>query len=180
VRSRAARENGAARARVRVRRARGPRQASRKGRTPASRGGRGRGPPAAPRGGGPHAAKGKDGGPRRRTEGQGRGPHARGERRGGRERGEGWGSSPWDPTIGDNRPPDHLGQRGGREVEERERELLRGKPNERERGGAWGVWGRQGGQAMGGARLGWVASRAENPQHARPLIENQLRIKILK
>jgi hypothetical protein len=47
------------------------------------------------------------------------------EREGERERREG--SSPWDPKIGDNRPPDHLGQRGGREVEERERELLRGK-----------------------------------------------------
>jgi hypothetical protein len=31
----------------------------------------------------------------------------------GRERGEG--SSPWDPKTSDNRPPDHLGQRGGRE-----------------------------------------------------------------
>jgi hypothetical protein len=50
---------------------------------------------------------------------------ARGE--GGRGRGEGEGDSPWDPKSSDNRPPDHLGQRCGREVEERERELLRGK-----------------------------------------------------
>jgi hypothetical protein len=41
---------------------------------------------------------------------------------------EGEGSSPWDLKSGDNSPPDHLGQGGGREVEERERELLRGKP----------------------------------------------------
>jgi ParB-like chromosome segregation protein Spo0J len=35
-----------------------------------------------------------------------------------REReGEGEGSSPWDPKTSDNRLPDHLGQRGGREVE---------------------------------------------------------------
>jgi hypothetical protein len=67
-----------------------------------------------------------------RDEGQGRGRRAHGgkgkegrEREGERERREG--RSPWDPKTGDNRPPDHLGQRGGREVEERERELLRGK-----------------------------------------------------
>jgi hypothetical protein len=51
------------------------------------------------------------------------------------------GSSPWDPKSSDNRPPDHLGQGGGREVEERERELLRGKPNEREGEGAHGGGG---------------------------------------
>jgi hypothetical protein len=85
----------------------------------------------------------------------------------GRERG-GEGSSPWDPKTGDNRPPDHLGQGGGRELEERERELLRGKPNERERG-----WGCMGGVGAPGARgsvldragLGWVGSWAETEAH---------------
>jgi hypothetical protein len=62
------------------------------------------------------------------------------------------GSSPWDPKSSDNRPPDHLGQGGGREVEERERELLRGKPNEREGEGAHG--------GCGGARGAW--------EHAEP------------
>jgi hypothetical protein len=57
------------------------------------------------------------------------------------ERG-GWvgeGGSPWDPNSGDNRPPDHLGQRGGREVEEREREVAarETKMRERGRGHAW-------------------------------------------
>jgi hypothetical protein len=45
-----------------------------------------------------------------RAEGQGLGRRAHGEREGegGRdERGGGAQSSPWDPTIGDNRPPDH-------------------------------------------------------------------------
>jgi hypothetical protein len=39
------------------------------------------------------------------------GPRVRAARRGegrvGRERGGGRGSSPWDPTFGGNRPPDH-------------------------------------------------------------------------
>jgi hypothetical protein len=68
--------------------------------------------------------------------------------RGGRERREGRGSSPWDPKFDDNRPPDHLGQGDGREVEERERELLHGKPTERE------VGGRQGRAGARRARLG--------------------------
>jgi hypothetical protein len=46
-----------------------------------------------------------------------------------------------------------LGQGGGREVEERERELLRGKQKMR------GV-GRQGRAARGRAGLGWVGSQA--------------------
>jgi hypothetical protein len=46
-----------------------------------------------------------------------------------REERRGEGSSPWDPKTGDNHPPDHLGQRSGTEVGEREieSELLRGK-----------------------------------------------------
>jgi hypothetical protein len=72
--------------------------------------------------------RGRGKGPRGlRDEGQRQGPHAPGGEKGreGERRGEG--SSPWDPKSSDNRPPDHLRQRGGREVEERERELLRGK-----------------------------------------------------
>jgi hypothetical protein len=66
--------------------------------------------------GGRGAARGAAGGGRKAA-GE-RGTH-REEGRGGRERGEG--SSPWDPTIGDNRPPDHTRarrwERGGREGE---------------------------------------------------------------
>jgi hypothetical protein len=81
-------------------------------------------------GGGPHA--GAPPGESHVREGETARAQARGKGRGkGREgeeeRGEGEGSSPWDPKSGDNRPPDHLGKRGEREVEERERELLRGK-----------------------------------------------------
>jgi hypothetical protein len=83
----------------------------------------------------------RPGGPRARgTSGAAREGRPRRER-GGRE------SSPWDPKSCDNRPPDHLGQGGGREVEERERELLRGKPNERE-----GVGARMGGVGAPRAR----------------------------
>jgi hypothetical protein len=45
-------------------------------------------------------------------------PGERAGRRGGRRgkgKREGDGGSPWGPKSGDNRPPDHLGQRGGRE-----------------------------------------------------------------
>jgi hypothetical protein len=87
----------------------------------------------------------------------------------GRERG-GEGSSPWDPKTGDNRPPDHLGQGGGRELEERERELLRGKPNERERvgvhGGCGGARGARERAGPGWAGLGRVVGRDGSPQHA--------------
>jgi hypothetical protein len=91
-----------------------------------------------------------------------------GERRRGRERGEGRGSSPWDPTISDNSPPDHLGQRGGREVDERERELLRGKPNERERGRVHGGVGVPGapGHEWGQAGSGWAGSHRGPKTHS--------------
>jgi hypothetical protein len=58
---------------------------------------------------------------RAQARGKGRGKGREGEE----ERGEG--ISPWDLKSGDNCPPDHLGKRGERDVEERERELLCGK-----------------------------------------------------
>jgi hypothetical protein len=110
-----------------------------------------------------------------------RGPRERGEAerpRRERERGErGSGSSAWDPKSGNNRPPDHLGQGGEREVEERERELLHGKPTEREGEGRMGVWGHQGRTGARRAGLGRVAGGDGSPQHARPLIRIQRRIK---
>ena len=105
-----------------------------------------------------------------RVRGQGRG-HAgrRGGRRGKGKR-EGDGGSPWGLKSSDNRPPDHLGQGGGREVEERERELLRGKPNERERvgvhGGCGGARGARERAGPGWAGLGRVVGRDGSPQHA--------------
>jgi hypothetical protein len=53
-------------------------------------------------------------------------------------------------------------------VEKRERELLRGKQNERETG-HMGVWGARAGP-------GRVAGRAENTQQTRPLIERKMQI----
>jgi hypothetical protein len=88
--------------------------------------------------------------------------HARGwgkgrERERERERERREGSSPWDPKTGDNHPPDHLGQRGGRERWKKGRgSCCAGKTNEREgEGGAWGggVPGSRGG-APGRAGLG--------------------------
>jgi hypothetical protein len=76
---------------------------------------------------------------------------------GGREReGGGGGSSPWDPNSGDSRHRITPRARGGREAEERERELLRGKNQmrERERGRAWGGWAR----GARRARPSWVRS----------------------
>jgi hypothetical protein len=66
-------------------------------------------------------------------------------------------------------------------VEERERELLRGKnPNEiKGERGAHGGWGARGTRAgLGRVGLGWVAGLDGSPQHTRPLIGNQLRIEI--
>jgi hypothetical protein len=59
-------------------------------------------------------------------------------------------SSPWDPKTGDNRPPDHLGQRGGRERWKKGRgSCCAGKSNERDiERGAHGVCGAPG--ARGG------------------------------
>jgi hypothetical protein len=66
-------------------------------------------------------------------------------------------------------------------VEERERELLRGTPNEREGEGARkGVWGHQGCVGAHRVELGRVTGRDGSPQHARPLIGIQRRIKNLK
>jgi hypothetical protein len=116
--------------------------------------GQGRGAGAGGRGG--CATKGKDGGATCTGREKGREVERRGE-----------GSSPWDSKSSDNRPPDHLGQRGGREEEGRERRLLRGKHNEIEREGAhMGGVGRHG---LGRAGLGWDGS----PQHTRRLIEIQ-------
>jgi hypothetical protein len=125
---------------------------------------------------GPSCAAGRVGTPRSlgveggaQGKGKGRAPRGRrthrhprapgGERERGRE------SSPWDPKSSDNRPPDHLGQGCGREVEERERELLRGKPNERERGrgGSWGCGGARGVRERAGP--GWVGSWAGTEAH---------------
>jgi hypothetical protein len=63
-----------------------------------------------------------------------RGGGREGERGGrGREGERGEGSSPWDPKTDDNRPPDHLRQRGGRERWKKGRgSCCAGKPNERE------------------------------------------------
>jgi hypothetical protein len=61
-------------------------------------------------------------------------------------------------------------------VKERERELLRGKQNEREGVGAGGCWGRQGHATKGQAGLGRVAGQDGNPLHARPLIGIQLQM----
>jgi hypothetical protein len=74
-----------------------------------------------------------------------------------RERREG--SSPWDPKTGDNCPPDHLGQRGGRERWKKGRgrgSCCAGKPNVREGEGAHG--GAPGARDQGRAGLGWVGS----------------------
>jgi hypothetical protein len=109
-------------------------------------------------------------GPRVR-EGRPRGRAGKGKGEG--ERGRWRGGSPWDPKSGDNRPPDHLGQGGGRKVEERERvrELFCGKPNEREGEGACmggvGCQGRAGARRtrLGFARSGQVAGRNGSPQH---------------
>jgi translation initiation factor IF-2 len=86
-----------------------------------------------------------------------RGEGERGGRGRERERERREGSSPWDPKTGDNHPPDHLGQRGGRERWKKGRgSCCAGKTNEREgEGGAWGggVPGSRGG-APGRAGLG--------------------------
>jgi hypothetical protein len=93
------------------------------------------------------------------------------------ERGEG--SSPWDPKTGDNRPPDHLGQRGGRERWKKGRgSCCAGKPSEIERGAHMGVWGARGRAGLGWVGLGWVVGQDGSPQRTRPLIGIQLRIEI--
>jgi hypothetical protein len=51
-------------------------------------------------------------------------------------------------------------------VEERERELLRGKPNEREGEGAHGGVGVPGARGSALDRAGSVAGRVGSPQHA--------------
>jgi hypothetical protein len=139
-----------------------------------------RGRAGAPPGGtGPHRGEGRappgrpDGAVR--GEGQGQGRRAHGEREGeggGEERGGGAHLGIQRSAITVHRITPRA--RGGTEVEERERELLRGKRKwDRERkGGAWGEVGRQGpGWVGSGCGSGRTAGRAENPIHARPLIE---------
>jgi hypothetical protein len=60
-------------------------------------------------------------------------------------------------------------------VEERERELLCGKQNERERGDPHGGVGRQG-RPGSGRVAGRTRGRAANTQHTRPLIERKARM----
>jgi hypothetical protein len=138
-------------------RASAPREGGTWPRWGASRGGQGvpRGGRVAVPGRGKGAAQG-------RVVGKARGA-ARGRRKGReRERGRGRGSSPWDPKSGDNCHRITPRARGGKEVEEREREreLLHGKNQmrERERGHAWGDGhqGRAGRAGPGRAELGQV------------------------
>jgi hypothetical protein len=88
-----------------------------------------------------------------------------------RER-EGGGSSPWDPKFGDNRHRITPRARGGREVEERERELLHGKNQmrERERGhmGGDGRQGRAGRVGPGRVGSGRTRSRRGSKTHRTP------------
>jgi hypothetical protein len=145
------------------------------GRVPGA-GSRAAGGPGHATGGPSHAVGGQGRAPGRPSHAAGGQGRAQGRERGGRERERRWeGSSPWDPKTGNNRPPDHT---KGIEVGVRwKRELLRGKQNEREGGGAWGCGGHQGRVAKGRAGLGGVTCRDGNPLHARPLIGIQLRMK---
>jgi hypothetical protein len=114
------------------------------------------------------ARRGEEGGDACREEGKG-------EEEEERERG-GRGAHLGDPKSGGNRHRITKGtrwERGGRKGEGEE-VATREKSNERDReggrahGGGGGVPGARG-PGPSWARPGWVASRAENPQHARPV-----------